>query len=240
MKTRGAPALPPPSVVSSHPPRWPCGGTPKKRGQREEAALAGPVRGPGTEQGSPAVLPAGRLGDVGPGGPVRFSPPSVTLSGPLPDLPPGPGWPLAGVTWELEGRVGERGGGAPAGGPHTAPSWLRPPGGATVLLAPEPGPARSSEPCAPRPGRSPPSRRPRAVHAHEHTRDCRAASRVPSRGGAISALPAPASGTSTALTVTQTPEPKGLRAGEEQRGSCFLLGQVCFSSQLCLTKMSLC
>lgn len=83
-------------------------------------------------------------------------------------------------------------------------------------------------------------RRPR-----EHARACGALSRAPRAAGALSAPLALVSGPCAVLTISHSqdlPEPAAEKASrrKKQPGSCFLLRQVYFSSQLCLTKTSLC
>lgn len=83
------------------------------------------------------------------------------------------------------------------------------------------------------------------MRTREHTRAQGAASRVPLSCGAISVPLASVSGRCTVLTITHSrdlPKPGVEKASrrKKQLESCFLLRQVYFSSQLCLTKTSLC
>lgn len=83
------------------------------------------------------------------------------------------------------------------------------------------------------------------MRTREHTHAQGAASRVPLSCGAISVPLASISGRYTVLTITHSqdlPNPGVEKASrrKKQLESCFLLRQVYFSSQLCLTKTSLC
>ena len=83
------------------------------------------------------------------------------------------------------------------------------------------------------------------VRTREHTRAQGATSRVPLSCGAISVPLASVSGRCMVLTITHSqdlPKPGVEKASrrKKQLESCFLLRQVYFSSQLCLTTTSLC